>query len=282
MTVDLAALAENALETSWTAMRSLAWLALAFAGLAFITKGRDAIAAARRAIVETRINLSLFVLDTLVVLPLVLLMTDGIGTMVTRFDLALVGLDRWQRIDPALTAIAAIFLGDFISYWRHRLEHTRLMWPAHAIHHSDTAMTWLTLARFHPINRFVTVGIDTAFLALIGFPEWALVINNLVRHFYGHFIHADLSWTYGKLAAVFVSPVMHRWHHVREGQGVGSNFATVFSIFDRAFGTRHVPGLCDAPLGIAADMGQGAMGQLLYPFREWARALRRARTPVRD
>lgn len=199
MTVDLAALAENALETSWTAARSLAWLALAFAGLALITKGREAIAAARRALTETRINLSLFVLDTLVVLPLVLLMTGGIGTMVTRFDLALVGPDRWQSIEPALTVLAAVFLGDFISYWRHRFEHTRVIWPAHAIHHSDTAMTWLTLARFHPINRFVTVGVDTAFLALMGFPEWALVINNLVRHYYGHFIHADLPWTYGKL-----------------------------------------------------------------------------------
>ena len=61
-------------------------------------------------------------------------------------------------------------IGDFFSYWRHRLEHTRLLWPAHAIHHSDTDLTWLTIGRFHPIDRVVTCTVDIALLALLGFP----------------------------------------------------------------------------------------------------------------
>lgn len=274
MAVDPSAFVDSALSATWPAVQSMVWLSLAFAALAFITKGRAAFAAAREAIAETRINLSLFALDTLVIVPFVLLMTEAIGTAAAHFHLVLIDGDQWRGMGAAMTGGAVVFLGDFISYWRHRLEHSRVIWPAHAIHHSDTAMTWLTLARFHPINRFITAGIDTAFLALLGFPAWALVFNNLVRHYYGHFIHADLRWAYGPLAAVFVSPVMHRWHHVREGQGIGSNFATVFSIFDRAFGTRYVPGPCDAPLGVAAEMGSGAWGQLLYPFRAWAGAIR--------
>ncbi len=70
------------------------------------------------------------------------------------------------------------------------------------IHHSDTDMTWLTLSRFHPINRITTALIDTFFLALLGFPTWALVANNLVRHYYGEFIHADLPWTYGRFGTL--------------------------------------------------------------------------------
>jgi hypothetical protein len=31
-------------------------------------------------------------------------------------------------------------------------------------------MTWLTLSRFHPVNRLTTMVIDTAFLAMAGFP----------------------------------------------------------------------------------------------------------------
>ena len=115
----------------------------------------------------------------------------------------------------------AIFAGDFVGYWRHRLEHTALLWPGHAIHHSDTAMTWTTGLRFHPINRLTTALIDTSVLALLGFPVWALIANNLVRHYYGLFIHMDLPWTYGPLGRVLVSPAMHRWHHIRVANGAG-------------------------------------------------------------
>ena len=114
-------------------------------------------------------------------------------------------------------------------------------------------MTWLTLSRFHPINRITTALIDTFFLALLGFPTWALVANNLVRHYYGEFIHADLPWTYGRFGTLMVSPAMHRWHHARDVVGSGSNFATVFAVFDKFFGTFYLPGRCDVPLGVTED-----------------------------
>lgn len=132
-------------------------------------------------------------------------------------------------------------------------------------------MTWLTLSRFHPLNRLTTMIVDVGFLALLGFPHWALVANVMLRHYYGEFIHADLPWTYGPFKRLFVSPVMHRWHHARDVTGAGSNFATVFSVFDLAFRTYYVPGLCNVPLGVTDDMGAGARGQLMYPFVAWAR-----------
>src|SRR5690606_5391533 len=100
----------------------------------------------------------------------------------------------------------------------------------------------------------------------LGFPLWALIANNLARHYYGLFIHMDLPWTYGPLGRVLVSPAMHRWHHIREAKGAGANFATVFSVFDQAFGTHYVPGPCDAPLGVRDPVGKGALPQLLWPF----------------
>jgi len=98
-----------------------------------------------------------------------------------------------------LTGFIAVFAGDFIGYWRHRLEHSQWLWPSHAIHHSDTEMTWLTLLRFHPINRLSSLILDYAFLLMLGLPPYALIVNNLVRHYYGMVIHADLPWTYGRL-----------------------------------------------------------------------------------
>jgi sterol desaturase/sphingolipid hydroxylase (fatty acid hydroxylase superfamily) len=204
--------------------------------------------------------------------PVLALQLGLMGAAMQGAGLILLHADVWARWPQWLVGFIAVFAGDFVGYWRHRLEHTAPLWPAHAIHHSDTAMTWTTLFRFHPINRLSTVLIDTAALALLGLPPWALALNNLVRHYWGMFIHMDAPWTFGPLGRVIVSPVMHRWHHVREGRGVGSNFATAFSVFDQAFGTYYAPGQCTVPLGVQEDVGRGALEQLLYPFKIAAKA----------
>ncbi len=255
-----------------------------FAALALIAGGREAIAKARNARGEVTTNLGLWVFDIIVMTPVFAVLTAVMGAAMQNGGLILVHPNFWAHWPQWLVAFLAVFIGDFIGYWRHRLEHTAPLWPAHAIHHSDTRMTWTTLFRFHPINRISTVLIDTAGLALLGFPPWALFINNLVRHYWGMFIHMDVPWTFGPLGRLIVSPVMHRWHHVRDGQGVGSNFATAFSVFDQAFGTHYVPGVCTVPLGVQENVGRNAFEQLLYPFKIAGRVLARpfARRIVRE
>ena len=179
------------------------------------------------------------------------------------------------NMPDALVLFLTIFLADMVGYFRHRLEHTRLLWPSHVLHHSDADMTWMAIYRFHPINRLTTSVIDSGALFVVGFPAWAIAINYLVRHYYGAFIHANLPWTYGWLGKVFVSPAMHRWHHVREGQGVGSNFATVFSVFDLLFKTYYVPGPCNVPLGVNGINDQSYLSQLLLPVTASWRAIAR-------
>jgi sterol desaturase/sphingolipid hydroxylase (fatty acid hydroxylase superfamily) len=283
MLPDLQAFSSNSAASLWKAAQMLALSAVYFGLLALLVKGTGAIEAAKRARHETSINLWLFVLDVLLIAPFIAIVVRVIRLGIGGSPLELVRPEWWNALPIVVTGVAAVFVGDFISYWRHRLEHTRLLWPSHAIHHSDTEMTWLTLSRFHPINRLTTMVVDTAFLAVAGFPEWSLVLNVIVRHFYGEFIHADFPWTYGPVGRVMVSPAMHRWHHARDVEGSGSNFATVFSVFDQAFGTYYVPGPCTVPLGVNDEMGPGARGQLLYPFVEWggriAARIRQARQP---
>jgi sterol desaturase/sphingolipid hydroxylase (fatty acid hydroxylase superfamily) len=109
----------------------------------------------------------------------------------------------------------------------------------------------------------------------VGLPVWAVIADKIFRNYYGYFIHADLPWTYGPLGKVFVSPAMHRWHHAKDYKYAGTNFATVFSIFDRVFGTFALPGPCDVPVGIEQDIGNTVPRQLAHPFREWFRAFGR-------
>ena len=256
--------------------------AFIFGLLALVMKGHEAVRAARRAVTEIRLNLSWYLFDAICISPFVVVVVAVISTGANEYSLHLVSPGMWSDAGTLLTFVIAVFLGDLCSYWRHRLEHTPWLWPAHAIHHSDTQMTWLTLARFHPVNRIVTSCVDTLFLALLGLPLWALAANNFFRHFYGEFIHADVPWTYGRLGTIFVSPAMHQWHHARDVVGAGSNFATVFSLFDRVFGTFHVPGRCNVALGVTEDVGTTLKQQFLYPFTCWLKEFRAETTLVRD
>ncbi len=213
---------------------------------------------------STRVNVLTYLFDLVVMsAPFSLLswwVVDRLAKPDATGALEGLGLPAWALIGLALWA------GDGVSYFRHRLEHSKWLWPSHAMHHSDESMNCLTILRFHPINRVTTIAIDLGALLLMGFPFWAAAASMTVRHYYGIFVHANVPWTLGPLGYVFVSPAMHRWHHVREGQGVGSNFSSVFSMFDRLFGTYYCPGPCNAPLGVEGVHSQSFTAQLIEPF----------------
>jgi sterol desaturase/sphingolipid hydroxylase (fatty acid hydroxylase superfamily) len=266
--------AADAADALWTAFSALVWPAIVFAAIALAAHGFTALNKARAASGEVRTNMILLAVDAALIAPLLALMLAAVGASMQTSGVRFFSAEQWSALPQWLVLFIAIFIGDFVGYWRHRLEHTAFLWPAHAIHHSDTAMTWTTLFRFHPLNRLTTALIDTSALALLGLPPYALAANLLVRHYYGMFIHMDLPWTYGPLGRVFVSPAMHRWHHVRDADGAGANFATVFSVFDQAFRTYHLPGPCTAPLGVRDEIGKGALAQLIWPLRtlwRWAK-----------
>jgi sterol desaturase/sphingolipid hydroxylase (fatty acid hydroxylase superfamily) len=250
-----------------------------FVVLALLVKGRSAFADARAALGEIRINLIVTALGALVVGPLVSLFILALIEVLKTHGLHLAPPTIWNTIGQVPTLLLAILVGDFIGYWRHRIQHTKWLWPAHAIHHSDTRLNWLSLQRMHPFDQFGSA-LDTVLLSALGFPFWALAGNVFVRHYYGYFIHADAPFTLGKANLILNSPAMHRWHHARDVDGSGHNFATVFSIWDRMFGTYYQPGPCDAPLGVREDMGKGVVGQYLHPLKVWGRALRPTSEPA--
>ena len=262
----------------WLPNGSKTWLATAafavvFAALAIVTKRRRALADLRRGLGEWRTNLCFFMLDTLLILPYVGLPSVWIARHVGRVEgsAALLGaLPLW------LSIALAVIVGDFVGYWRHRLEHSRILWPAHAVHHSDRELSWFSLNRMHPINRFSTVTIDGAVLALFGFPVGAVIANAFVRNAWGYFIHADLRWTLGPLGSVLISPSAHRWHHGR--RTANRNFATVFVWWDRLHGTYVAsPQPCTEPSGIDGRAG-GFVFEMAAPaisLLAWSRGVLR-------
>jgi sterol desaturase/sphingolipid hydroxylase (fatty acid hydroxylase superfamily) len=266
------------------AFESIVVAGVFFVLLAMLLNGRAVFARFRRALPQTLLNLKIITFNALFIVPLIAFGSTAVYAFVEATELRLVGPEAWAAW-PALVVMAlGVTVGDFVGYWRHRLEHAPFLWPAHAVHHSDTEMTWLSLERFHPVNYVTTFLIDNAALLLLGLPPYALVANNLVRHYYGYFIHADLPWTYGPLGKVFVSPVMHRWHHAADKGAFDTNYATVFALWDRWFGTWRVPGPCDVPLGVTDDMAPTLSGQFSYFFTRkahpWLFRRRKTREPA--
>ena len=244
------------------------WPACFFFLLALILKRKTLLTDIKKAIPETSVNLQIILFNTIFITPLIAFMVHGMETLFIKNGSVLISSDTWENLPIGFVMIAAVFIGDFTGYWRHRLEHSIPFWPMHATHHSDTEMTWLTLERIHPINRITTFLIDTSVLLLLGFPPLAILINNMVRHYYGFFIHADLPWTYGSIfGKIFVSPAMHRWHHSADKRYYQCNFATVFAFFDYVFGTYKVPGACNSKLGVSDFIPTTLWGQISYAFK---------------
>lgn len=252
----------------------LALLSVFFTALGLILKQDRFWAYALESAREVRLNLIYFILSAMLISPLLVPVQNGIVVGIFKFHLDLLHVNDYAALPAAATLLLAVIVSDFVGYWRHRMMHLAWLWPAHAIHHSDRTLTWISLARFHPVNKLISMGFNVAVLVMLGFPPWAIVTNSVIRNLYGYWEHADIPWTYGPLKYVLVSPVMHRWHHVREGAGVGSNFSTIFSVFDLTFGTFHVPDEPVGPLGIPEPgFPTDWVRQTLHPFRIWLRPL---------
>lgn len=267
--------------SSWnavaTAVQGLIYPALFFFCLAFIIKRGSVFRDIRRALPETVLNVKIIFFNIVFTVPLIVFFSTFLANFWHSSGLVLYSPDDWSEWPAFATILFAVVIGDFVGYWRHRLEHNSVLWPFHAVHHSDTEMTWFSLERFHPVNRLTTFAIDSSALLILGFPPFAVVANSLVRHYYGYFIHADLPWSYGRLNILFVSPAMHRWHHSSDKVAFDRNFATVFGLWDWAFGTHYVPRADGIPLGVTDDMGDTLWSQFSYAFRPkaYARLLRR-------
>ena len=250
--------------------QELFWVSLFALAVGLVVKRRQAVEDGIRSWREVRLNLIYQAIDLVAIIPLAILLVEGLSGAIRDNGLALFSAESYADWPAWAILLVCLMVSDLTGYWRHRLLHTSVLWPVHAIHHSDTEMTFTTLMRFHPINRMVTVGLNAVVLALIGIPTGAIALNSLIRHYYGFYVHAHLPWSYGPLKRIFVSPVMHRWHHVREVEGSGANFATIFAFYDVIFGTFYMPPRPVPELGVT-DRGfpDNWLGQQLFPFRVW-------------
>ncbi len=152
-----------------------------------------------------------------------------------------IGILHWLESPSSVHAVAAFVLIDFWTYWWHRFNHIiPFLWRFHRMHHSDTEMDVTTATRFHTGEVMFSSTLRLLLIPLIGIPIWTLILYDILLLASTQFHHANiaLNRSVDRFIRLFiVSPNMHKIHHSKEQIETDSNFTSLFSIWDRVFGT---------------------------------------------
>ncbi len=152
-----------------------------------------------------------------------------------------IGLLQQFQLPFAVVLLLTIFLMDFLMYWWHRFNHTwRFLWRFHRFHHLETKMNSTTVLRFHSIELLLSTVFRAACYLLLGFSFLQIIIYEVlffmavVIHHSNSRITEKFDMAYRKL---FSSPLMHRIHHSNIREETDTNYGSVFSFWDRIFGS---------------------------------------------
>jgi sterol desaturase/sphingolipid hydroxylase (fatty acid hydroxylase superfamily) len=150
-------------------------------------------------------------------------------------------LPRWPIANGWASLVAVFLLLDLLRYLVHRCKHAvPFLWRFHALHHSDPDVDVTTTVRLHPIEYLLNSGVFWVTVILLGIPATGALAYGLTAFAIEAVQHGNIRlpqrfdrW----LQSLLVTVDMHRIHHsVSFAQG-SCNYATVFSIWDRLFGT---------------------------------------------
>ncbi|MBI1328875.1 MAG: sterol desaturase family protein [Alphaproteobacteria bacterium] len=181
--------------------------------------------------------------------------------------------------------IACFVIDDFYYYWWHRISHrVRWFWADHVQHHSSQHYNLSTALR-QPWTGVLTPSLLLRTpMFLLGFPLPMLAFVHGLNLVYQFWIHTE---AIGKMPrwfeTVMNTPSHHRVHHATNARYLDSNYAGVFIVWDRMFGTFVREDETDPPrYGIVKNLG--TFNPVKVALHEWvgiAADLIRARS-IRD
>ena len=135
-------------------------------------------------------------------------------------------------------AWALIVVGDDLCYyWYHRVGHEiRFFWAGHVTHHSSQRYHLATALR----QSWTEPLLGPAFwipLPLLGFHPWMILTMKGFSLIYQYWIHTETIDRLGPLEWFMNTPSHHRVHHGSNPQYLDKNYAGIFIVWDRLFGT---------------------------------------------
>ncbi|MFZ4715815.1 MAG: sterol desaturase family protein [Bacteriovoracaceae bacterium] len=140
---------------------------------------------------------------------------------------------------PAFTKIIlATVLTDFLNYWIHYGMHRwNWLWKTHLHHHRITELYWFSGLRssFSHIFLFILSRVTVGVL-LFQLSSDQLLIYFAIGMLGSFYQHTNSRLNSSLLEWIFITPRVHRLHHSIKGRRI-KNLGTIFSIWDRIFGT---------------------------------------------
>jgi sterol desaturase/sphingolipid hydroxylase (fatty acid hydroxylase superfamily) len=158
---------------------------------------------------------------------------------------AATGWTGWSAVTalPAwLVALVGIALMDLSAWAGHVAMHkTAAGWSFHRVHHSDTTVDVTTSLRQHPLETVWRISLPLPIVVALGLSPAVVAAYFALSALFAQLEHANIRWE-GRaerlFGLVFVTPLMHKWHHSRAAQETDTNYGNIFSVWDRVFGTR--------------------------------------------
>ncbi|HLM60165.1 MAG TPA: sterol desaturase family protein [Pyrinomonadaceae bacterium] len=130
-----------------------------------------------------------------------------------------------------------LFVDDFAYYWFHRFSHEiRFLWNFHVVHHSSNKYN-LSVAVRQSWFSGVAHWVFYVPIAFLGFPFWAFVTMHGLNLIYQFWIHTEKVKRLGFLEFILNTPSHHRVHHGVNNPYLDKNYAGIFIVWDRMFGT---------------------------------------------
>lgn len=193
-------------------------------------------------------------------------------TAVAAAGIALQAYDfRLTTIPITWWAIVLCFVLDDLAYYIfHRAAHrVRWFWASHVNHHSSQHYNLSTALRQTWTGFFSASFIFRLPLVFIGFHPGLILFVGSVNLVYQFWIHTEAIGRMPRwFEAVMNTPSHHRVHHATNPRYLDRNYAGVFIIWDRMFGTFAAE--TDAePIRYGIVKQLGSFNLLWGVFHEW-------------
>ena len=166
--------------------------------------------------------------------------------------------------------IACFIIDDILYYAFHRSAHrVRWFWASHVNHHSSQHYNLSTALRQTWTGFFAVSFLFRLPLLLIGFHPVMVLFCGGLNLIYQFWIHTE---TVGRMPrwfeAVMNTPSHHRVHHATNPRYLDANYAGVFIIWDRMFGSFQGE-LAGERIRYGIVKQLGSFNLLWAAFHEW-------------
>ncbi|MEO8557968.1 MAG: sterol desaturase family protein [Rhodospirillales bacterium] len=162
---------------------------------------------------------------------------------------------------------------DFLIYWWHRANHRwTLLWRFHDVHHRDEFLDTTSAVRFHSGEVILSALARAAIMIPLGMPLVSVLVFEMAVLIAALFHHSNLrlpDWFERPLSWLIVTPSIHWVHHHAVRSDTDANYGTVFSFWDRLFGSRsNAPRRLGMPIGVEGEREADLASLALLPFRK--------------